>query len=246
MKNIFAKNALSKTHGYFLASFLFVLSWFLLGCGDNAAKEVEKKLNEAAGLASSKEVEKLKEAVGKYEETIALALEAIKGKYEAQKLMGIQLAYAKNYPMCVDVLEGASQMNMGDSSLMYFLGLCKTHLAMNTDDENEKNTWGRSAKSSFAKGIEIDGDDHLCYYGMGVLEGFVFEETKQAIGFLETAYNIENADVNVLFSLAHLYYKNGNVNQAAERYRESMALLEEGSERWKIARDNLLDLQARN
>lgn len=226
------------SHFFFLPLF-FLLTVFLSSCGQ---QEITKKLNEAEYFQSQKDIDSLLKAVDQYEEVVVLALEAMEGSFEAQKLLGIELAFKKNYRRCADVLEKAREMKTDDATLYYYLGLCYTHLARGALDNQLKQVSVEKAKRSFQMGLEVTDKEPLLHYGMGVLLGFVVEDRDKAIEYLETSYQLDSEDVNVLFALANLYYQRGNSQQAASFYRKVIALRSEDTQQGRQARKNLTAL----
>lgn len=227
-----------------ISSFSFISAFFLLAvilfsCGQ---KEITKKLNKGYYFQSQKDVDSLLQSIDQYEEAVVLALEAMEGSFESQKLLGIELAFKKNYRRCADVLEKAREMKTDDATLHYYLGLCHTHLARGALDDQLKQDSVEKARKAFELGLEVNDKEPLLHYGMGVLLGFVIEDRAEAIEYLETAYQLDNEDVNVLFALANLYYQQGNSQQAASFYRKVISLRPADTQQGQQARKNLIAL----
>ncbi len=221
---------------------LGVLLFLVLSAG-GLGSCAKNGLQEARALQADGNIAALEAATVKYHEVYVQALTALAGQYDALLLLAIKLAEAGQYNACIEQLEAARALKPEHAELYYYLGLCYTNLARHAVGATPPEKFVTEAKSAYERGLQYDDENHLLYYGQGILIGFVLEQPNTAISYLERAYELEPYDVNVLFALGNLYYQTQAFARAQKFYREIMDKTPRNSAKWQKAQTNLVQVQ---
>ncbi len=199
---------------------LFLLAFFLIGCGSPPFVDSFKKAQEFRYKADE---ESLKKAIDEYEKAFLYAFESLDGKYEAEKSLGILLSYDKKFIEAIKVLEKVRLVKSDDPEVLYHLGFSYLNLSLELNDEAAKVENSKLAEKVFKQGLNVDQENDALYYGLGVVAGIVDKDIGTGLDYLDKAYALNPKNINTLFALGNLHFQNGENTLALKYFEEIVA-----------------------
>lgn len=218
--------------------FIFLMFFIFMSCS-----KYKISYKEAYKLKQLGDVESLKESLNKFNDSIRYATMALHGKFEALKVLGLKLIQMEMYLEAAKYFDEAKKIEPTDAKVHYFLGLCYANYAKIEKEPSVRRSYINKAEASYLSGIEADAEHAINFYALGILYGFLKEDTENGIKYLRQSLAKEKRNTDALFAIANLHYRRGEEQAAISYYQKIMNYEDPDSPKWQKASENIKEIR---
>lgn len=204
---------------------IIILPLLFLAC----QKPYEKQIKEAYRLYNTGEIEKMEQALEKFNDAVRASINALNGQFEASMALGHKLIQAKFYGKAADAFAQARKLKPDDDAAIYYQALSLANYARAQLGDQRERLFSESEKL-YELGLELHPDNSALNYSLGLLQGHYLDKGEEAIERFETVKQLEPYFYESRFMLAKMYFEAGEMNKAKAEYTAILKLSAENSE----------------
>lgn len=205
--------------------FVLAVAFLLLltGCrrGNDLYRESLEELarGEPGTLELSRErVEEIQEGIRKYRREVERKIKAADQLGIYYKMLSVQYLRAGMYGLAYENLALALEIHPENPILFHLSALSAARLGKSKVDATERARWLAAAEAHYRRALELDPVYVDALYGYAVLLIFELDRAAEAEAHLDRLLSRESGNVDAMFLLAGVLYRDGRLEEAAELY----------------------------